>query len=187
MLLSTINIDVDKIDECFYAIANELINNHVLIVGNSSYQISNVEFYYYNQECHRDENCHSLKSKRAKDRQLLNSKWYVHKKSINPKYKRKGIDFTIGDGTNLGGVLIKEVIRIEDNTKFTQSKFIDELISILNPTNPDHLIKMIEEEELLKFKMNEGRKKHNILKDKRVGLAKETYKNNLYAFRIKHF
>ena len=135
-----------NIEDSFYEIANFLINEHKLKAGNSSYQVSKIELYYYNEKLHRDYNCHSLKYKRAKDRQLLNSKWYVHKRSINPNFRRKGIDFTFEDGVNFGGILIKEVVRIEDSKKFSQSKFIDELINVLEPKDSDEFINMVEEQ-----------------------------------------
>lgn len=176
--------NVATIEKSFHKIADELINNHVLVAGNSSYQISNLEFYYYNEKSHRDENCHALRYKKAKIRQLLNSKWHLHNKGFEPTYKHKGIDFTFGDGINFGGILIKETRRIEDNTKFSQSKFIDELISVLKPKDENELILMIEEEEKLRFERTECNNKYSISRHKRIRLAKETFKNSLYAFVI---
>jgi hypothetical protein len=181
-----LSINQANIEDSFYEIANFLINEHKLKAGNSSYQVSNIEFYYYNKKLHRDDNCHSLKFKRAKVRQLLNSKWYVHKISINPGNKHKGIDFTFGDGVNSGGILIKEVIRIEDNKKFTQSTFVDELIDVLDPKDSDEFIKMVEEQEKLTFKES-GNKNLSIEGCSRISLAKETFKDSLYAFKIQDF
>lgn len=178
-----LSIDPRDIENSFHKIAKFLINEHNLEVGNSIYQLSNIEFYYYNEKLHRDENCHSLKYKRAKIRQLLNSEWYVHKESINEKFRRKGIDFTCGDGESYGGILIKEVIRIEDNKKLSQSKFVDELICVLKPKDSDEFIKMIEEQNELTF-IKSDQKNLRIEKCPRVGLAKATYKDSFYAFKI---
>lgn len=181
-----LSIDQANIEDSFYEIANFLINEHNLKAGNSNYQVSNIEFYYYNEKLHRDDNCHSLKYKRAKVRQLLNSKWYVHKISINPNFKHKGIDFTFGDGVNFGGILIKEVIRIEDSKRFSQSKFVDELINVLEPKDSDEFIKMVEEQAKLTFNKS-GKKNLSIERCSRIGLAKETFKDSLYAFKIQDF
>jgi len=178
-----LSIDQGNIEDSFYEIANSLINEYKLHAGSSSYQISNIEFYYYNEKLHRDDNCHSLKFKRAKVRQLLNSKWYVHKESINPNYKHKGIDFTFGDGMSFGGILIKEVVRREDHKRFSQSKFVDELINVLEPKDSVEFIKMIEEQEKLTFKKS-SKQDLSIKRCPRIGLVKETFKDCLYAFKI---
>lgn len=178
-----LSINQSNIGDSFYEIASSLINEYKLHAGSSSYQISNIEFYYYNEKTHRDDNCHSFKYKRAKIRQLLNAKWYVHKKSINPNFKHKGIDFTFGDGVNFGGVLIKEVVRIEDSKKLSQSKFVDELINILEPKDSDEFIKMVEEQEKLIFKKS-GKQNLSIERCSRIGLTKKTFKDSLYAFKI---
>ena len=180
-----LSIDQDNIEDSFYEIANSLINEHKLHAGNSSYQISNIEFYYYNEKLHRDDNSHSLKYKRAKVRQLLNSEWYVHKESINPNDRRIGIDYTFGDGVNFGGILIKEVVRIEDSKTFPQSKFVDELINLLEPKDSDEFIKMVEDQEKLTFKKS-GKQNLSIERCSRIGLAKETFKDSLYAFKIQN-
>ncbi|GAB6070870.1 hypothetical protein JCM30760_19670 [Thiomicrorhabdus hydrogeniphila] len=178
-----LSINQSNIENSFYEIANLLINEHTLQAENLTYQISNIEFYYYNEKLHRDDNSHALKYKRAKVRQLLNSQWYVHKRSINPNFKHKGIDFTFGDGINFGGILIKEVIRTKDNKRFSQSKFVDELINVMGPKDPDEFIKMIEEQEKLTFKKSGGQN-HGIAKRSRIGLVNETFKDSLYAFKI---
>jgi|TARA_B110000902_G_C13952015_1_gene453952 hypothetical protein len=181
-----LSIDPENINGSFCKIADLLINEYDLVIVNSVYQVSNIEFYYYNETLHRDDNSHSFKYKRARVRQLLNSKWYIHKISINPNFKHKGIDFTFGDGVSFGGILIKEVIRIEDNKKFSQSKFVDELIDVLEPKDPDEFINMVEEQEKLTFNKRD-KKSHIIEKCSRIGLANETFKDSLYAFKIQNF
>ena len=181
----TINdTSVKTIENDFQRIANEILNKNILLVNSKKYRISNVEFYYYNDTNHKDENSHALKYKRAKERQLLNAVWYLHKISINPKYKHKGLDFTFGNGVNFGGILIKEVICIETNIKFSQSKFIDELINILKPSSKEDFLNMIETNEKIKFKSMDIDFK-DIEASPRKGLVNETFKNSHYAYKLK--
>jgi len=181
----TINdTSIKTIEKDFYRIANEILNEHILLVNSKKYRISNIEFYYYNNTNHQDENSHALKYKRAKNRQLLNAVWYLHKISINPKYKHKGLDFTFGNGTSFGGILIKEVICIESNKKFSQSKFIDELIDILKPSSKEDFLAMVETNEKIKFK-NIDIESKDIETSPRKGLVNETFKNSHYAYKLK--
>jgi len=178
MNLKINDTNLETIEESFFQIANELINKHVLVANNSIYRISNLEFYYFNETDHADENCHK------KERQLLNSKWYLHKNSIDLKYNRKGIDFTFGDGSNYGGALIKETTRIDDNTKFSQSKFVDELIYVLDPSDANDFTNKIQENEELQFEKREDLKQYKIYQWKRIGLTKEIFKDSPYAFKV---
>ena len=180
---------IETIEKSFLEIAEELMVKHVLKVGKEKYRISSLEFYYYNENCqHCDTNSHSLRSPRAKERQLLNSKWYLHKKSINLNYRRKGIDFTFGDGKNCGGALLKEVTVDGENgdKKFSQSKFVDELIRVLNPVDADLFLRLIEEDEVLTFVASSSSEEYKIAQRKRKGLAKQDgYTDSPYAFCLK--
>lgn len=181
----TINqTNLQTIEQDFLRIANEILNAHILKVDSKEYRICNIEFYFYNDTNHRDENSHALKYSRAKERQLLLAKWYLHKISINPNDKHKGIDFTFGDGINFGGILIKEVINIKNNIKFSQSKFIDELINILKPNSKEEFLKMIEVDEKIIFE--EAIIDKNIIEAvPRKKLVNKTFKDSNYAYRLK--
>ena len=181
----TINqTNLQTIEEDFMRVAEEILNTHILQVDSEEYRISNIEFYFYNHTNHKDENSHALKYNRAKERQLLNSKWYLHKISINPNYKHKGLDFTFGDGVSFGGILIKEAINIRNNIKFSQSKFIDELVDILKPNSKEEFLKMIETDEKIMFikKIIENK---SIEALPRKGLVNETFKDSNYAYRLR--
>ena len=181
----TINeTNLETIEKDFFRIANEILNKHTFHVKSKKYKISNIEFYFYNNTNHKDENSHALKYKRAKERQLLNAQWYLHKISINPKYKHKGLDFTFGNGKSFGGILIKEIINIESNIKLSQSKIIDELIEVLKPSSKEEFLKMIERDEQILLKSTKDRSQ-NIEASPRKGLVNETFKNSNYAYKSK--
>ncbi len=175
--------NIKTIEASFLRIANEILNEHLLFVDSKKYRIIAIEFYFYNHSNHKDENSHALKYKRAKERQLLQSKWYLHKISINPNYKYKGLDYTFGNGKNFGGILIKEILDIDNNIKYTQSKLIDEFIKVLKPSSKEEFLKMIEIDEKIQFK-NVTIDKKNIKAIPRKGLVKKSFKNSNYAYKI---
>ncbi len=183
MNLRVDNTNLETIESSFNTMAESILNSHLLDVKGHKYRVINIEFYYYNESIHKDENSHALKYKRAAERQLLNSAWYLHKVSINPKYKHKGIDFTFGDGKNYGGILIKEVIKESTKEKFSQSKFVDELKDVLQPKDEKDFLKLIEDDKSLNFEECEIRKLF-IDKNKRKGLVNETFKDSEYAFKV---
>jgi hypothetical protein len=182
------NLTIDEtnlrtIEASFLRIANEILNEHIILVDFKKYRVVSIEFYFYNNTNHKDENSHALKYHRAKERQLLHAKWYLHKISINPKYKHKGLDFTFGNGESFGGILIKEIMDIDNDIKFTQSKLVDEFIRVLKPSSKEEFLEMIEINEKIKFeKINIERK--NIEVSPRKGLVNDSFKNNHYAYKV---
>ncbi len=186
MNLEINSTNLTTIKKSFENIAEQILNYYVLDINEKKYRITNIEFYYYNENIHPDINSHSSKYKRAKERQCLNAKWYLHKVSINKKSNYKGIDYTFGDGKNYGGILIKEAVSLnKDKTIFPQSKFIDELIDILNPKTKEEFLKMIEQDNKIKFEYKENIPKYNILNWTRKGLTKKDEFSNMgYAFKV---
>ena len=186
MNLKINSTNLTTIKKSFEDIAEQILNYYILDINENKYRITNIEFYYYNKNIHQDINSHSLKYQRAKERQLLSAKWYLHKISINENFNYKGIDYTFGDGENYGGILIKEVMALnKDRTIFTQSKFIDELISILAPNTKEEFLKMIEQDNKINFKYKENIPKYKILNWTRKGLTKKDKFSNMgYAFKV---
>jgi hypothetical protein len=184
-----LNIDetnIETIEKSFSRIANEILNEHLLFVGPKKYRVTAIEFYFYNHTNHKDENIHSVRSiqTRAKERQILQGKWYLHKISISPTYKRKGLDLTFGNGKNFGGILIKEIMDIDNNIKFTQSKLVDEFIKVLKPTSKEEFLDMIEKDDKVQLKKANIEKKE-IISTPRKNLANDTFKDSNYAYSIK--
>jgi hypothetical protein len=84
------DIDDTQIDESFDAIAKELINEHVLLVNDQEFNITEIEFYYFNTG-HEDIYTH---------RHLRRAgEWRIH---------NQGIDITLeGNNDKDGGILIR--------------------------------------------------------------------------------
>ena len=185
MKLKIETTDLSSIQTSFSQIANQLINKHVISANGTEYRPVNLEFYYYNEECHQDKNSHARKPKsRSRERQILSGQWYLHHRVNRPTDRRKGIDFTFGDGKSYGGILIKKALRTSDNVIFSQSKFIDELSSALKPTDEFELLSMIEEHGKLGMKHDSSLSEYKVSCAPRIGLPKDTFKNSNYAFKV---
>jgi len=89
-------INEEKIEEDFQRIANDLLNNWILKVGNALYRITEIEFYYSGNS-HKDSYIHGHELQQQK------GKWYFH---------GSGIDITFGDGNTYGGILIRAIYKI---------------------------------------------------------------------------
>lgn len=94
-------------------IADKLLNKTILISGNKSYRICEIEFYLHYDE-HKDEYTHK------NDDQLDYGKWYFHKFG-NGSYKGgsfKGLDLTLGNRTSnkYCGILIRTLCNIDDDS-----------------------------------------------------------------------
>ncbi len=184
-----LNLQIDEtnlqtIENDFLRIANEILNNYILHVDKEKYRILNIEFYFYNHTNHKDYNSHALKYKRAKERLMLSGKWYLHKMSINLKYTYKGLDYTFGNGKIYGGILIKEAMNIKTKKIFSQSNFVNELISVLKPFSKESFLNIVENSNKIKFEQ-ESLKQFDIQKSKRKGLVKNSFRDSEYAFKIK--
>ncbi len=69
--------------------------------------------------------------------------------------------------------------------KFSQSKFIDEIINELKPKTKEEFLKMIEQDRKIDFSHEPNIPKYHILRWTRKGLTKEDkFKNMGYAFKI---
>ncbi len=94
----------------FDRIAKLLLNRCIFQTPKESYLIREIEFYYSSGD-HTDHYCHE------NPRQLTNSRLYFHRFNNPEKYKklrRKGIDITIGDDSNVyGGILIRTLQNIK--------------------------------------------------------------------------
>ncbi|MFT7036945.1 MAG: 3-methyladenine DNA glycosylase Mpg [Cyclobacteriaceae bacterium] len=86
----------------FERIADHILNKCILRVGNKSYRICSIEFYYQ-QEKHLDKAAH------AHQRQLSCGEWYFH---------GSGLDITFGNETEYGGILIQAIKEIEEPFRF---------------------------------------------------------------------
>jgi len=113
--LESIQTGMDNVSDAF-------ANNLLLKVNEVYYKIVEFEFYIHSEkDIHQDKYTHQHPD------QLTFGKLYFH---------GSGMDITIGDGINFGGILIRGVVRI-DNNKPTKSVFgplmvVNEILSNLH-------------------------------------------------------
>lgn len=78
----------------FRRIAEHLMNECILIVGDGRYRFTELEFYYFNKAKHADEYSHKHKMQQKK------GYWYFH---------GSGLDITFGDQEFYDGILIRSI------------------------------------------------------------------------------
>ena len=83
----------------FKRIAKELINNYVINAGVETYQIIDIEFYYFGDK-HKDTTVHKA------EQQKIAGNWYIHP---------SGIDITFGTPESYGGILIRSIKKVSSN------------------------------------------------------------------------
>lgn len=94
----------------FDTMANLLLNKSILVINNTEWRISEIEFYYHSNihpdnYTHKDEN------------QKRNGEWYFHRQN-GKSYKGgtyKGLDISCGNENNYGGILLRS-IECKENT-----------------------------------------------------------------------
>ena len=83
--------------DSFHKIANILLNDFKLLIDNTEFEITEIEFYYKDKHKHNDIASHGDKL------QKVSNKWYVHNTG------RGGIDITFGNENAYGGILIRGI------------------------------------------------------------------------------
>lgn len=96
----------------FDKIAHLLFNELVLQVNHALYRFVDIEFYYYNERTHKDVYAH------LHEAQLKYGKWYFH---------GSGIDITIGDGINYGGILLRGIVKLQEESFGIKHSFEKEI------------------------------------------------------------
>lgn len=89
-----LEINNEKIENSFDRIANDLLKNYTLLVNNTEFRFTEIEFYYYSEKFHPDEYTH------AHDRSA--GEWRFH---------NQGLDLTFqSDEKTDGGILIRGIL-----------------------------------------------------------------------------
>ena len=100
-LLKIDNTDKSTIKTSFDGIAKRLFEDYYLRVNDNCYRLIDIEFYYHTPDRdHKDEYTHKH------DLQLKMGTWYFH---------GSGIDITIGNGKDKGGILLRGIACIKKN------------------------------------------------------------------------
>jgi hypothetical protein len=115
------NNSIQNLQKIFYEISQELMNNYEYKINNIKFELTEIEFYYFNEFKHCDIFTHThILQKDTKN--IL----YVHESWGN----YGGIDITFGNGEYYGGILIRG-IKINDIFIAGPSKVRTELIQQL--------------------------------------------------------
>lgn len=94
----------------FRDIADYLLNRTKIVVGGQAHRLTEIEFYYFDEDIHPDYFAH------RDPLQLAFGRWYFHR--MDGTYKGgsfKGLDISFGDGEAFGGVLLRGLEK-EDGT-----------------------------------------------------------------------
>lgn len=155
-------------DIWFEEIANMLMNNFQLKVGENYYRIIECEFYYHSEK-HPDVNTHQ------KEEQFQFCEWY---------FNDFGLDITFGskDEKIYGGILIRGIKKIDRNV-FDNNFYISGPMKVLR-----ELIKnsgtIFSNTGINLIPNNEGFQDNKIYKSTRVNLSKYEFKNYMYRFLV---
>lgn len=91
-----LNIDIEDIQGSFERISKDLIRNYQLVVNNKHFAFTEIEFYYFHTEKHRDFSVHK--------HMLPEGNWRAH---------NQGLDITFaGTDKTDGGILIRGIREI---------------------------------------------------------------------------
>jgi len=97
--LLSLDNDILKIENLFSEFTQNLMNNYSLNIDNKLYEFTELEYYYSNDNHHKDPYVHT--DEKQKNEKSL----YVHRMP----WGRGGIDLTFGDGRFFGGILIRGI------------------------------------------------------------------------------
>ncbi len=162
-------VSTDNYMDSFKKIADLLLNQYNLLIGNVEFEITEIEFYYNDNDKHNDQNIH------GEDEQKISNSWYIHRRG------RGGIDITFGDSKHYGGILIRGIKEVNSD------KYIDgplnvlkEIQKILNKSRSKlrNELKDIEN-SVVKLKQKSSRSDKFIYQGPRVGLVEA---DSLVAF-----
>ncbi len=126
------NKDYNRFDNIAYLLMNQCI----LCANGNEYELMEIEFYFNDNLNHKDINTH------CSETQKQFNTWYLHQvKKDSKSYKsgnRKGLDITFGDKNSYGGILIRGIKKLSDNTIIAgPSKCVDEIMDSLNIDSSD--------------------------------------------------
>ena len=172
------NIPLQNYEKWFDGIADLLFNQYKIVTSSQEYQLTEIEFYYFNSN-HNDETTYGFLKEgiKYKERVLKHKKfqynqltWYFH---------YSGIDITFGTKTNPAGILIRGIKNLQTNEKISGPLVV--LLELLNQsTKVNDSIPFILKLDELKNTI------HNVYfsKKKRVGIDAGDFKEALYNYSI---
>jgi len=107
--LKIITASKDEVIKSFDRIAENLFNNYLLQINESHYRLVDIEFYFFSEDgLFKDIYTHQHEA------QLNSAKWYFHK---------SGIDLTIGNKTDHGGILLRGLAKLKKGDFVVEKDF----------------------------------------------------------------
>lgn len=173
------NHTVKNMQQIFYNSAHEIMNDYKLMLNNIEFELTEIEFYYFDCNKHCDIYVHQNELQKE-----TNGFLYAHENSWG---NYGGIDFTFGNGHYFGGILIRG-IKI-NNTFFAGPAKVRNLIVEKIDDNINSYIEF--QDYLIKNKNNiflqekEKTEGSRILHSRRFNLGKQEnkeFRNALYRF-----
>ncbi len=168
--------NISSMQKVFFETARNILNEKVLKIGQLEFELTELEFYFFECNNHEDPYVH------IDDLQKTSNYLYVHKQP----WIRGGIDITFGDSTYFAGILIRG---IKHNSSYisgsaTVKKYI---ASLIDNSIGDYkkLQEYFQENKLLISLIDKNINNHKILHSTRIGLNLEKnpkYANALYRF-----
>jgi 3-methyladenine DNA glycosylase Mpg len=173
------NKEIGELQYIFYTIAKDLMNNYILKIDNLKLELTEIEFYYFECNYHKDLYVHL--DELQKESGLL----YVHKKGKG----YGGIDLTFGNNNYFGGILIRGIKDVKNNNFISGPAKIREYIATNLKINNEY--KDIQKnfktnkQKIILEKKDNVKEKYDILHSIRIGLnseINEEFYNALYRF-----
>jgi hypothetical protein len=170
------NKDISSMQKFFFELANNLLNNKVLKIGELEIELTEIEFYFFDCNNHNDEYVHIDELQKTSDY------LYVHKQA----WRRGGIDITFGSNDYYGGILIRGIKH--NNFYISGSATVKKYIaSLINTSINDYkeLQEYFQINKLLISLIDKNINNYKILHSTRIGLNLEKspkYANALYRF-----
>ena len=173
-----------RYEEIFWKSAKDLLFNYHIECEKSSFNIVEIEFYYFDKKLHPDcyTHCHDI--------QKNTLQWYLHRGSNGgiKNGNRKGIDITIGNGVDVfGGVLIRSLQDSEGNIITGPSLSVDAIIKAMEIQDVHTLENQIGntpiDKSALRVVAREDQHLNYVYRGPRIGLSGvKPFKDTLYRF-----
>lgn len=123
----------------FDILAHEILNNHTFRIRNSLYEITEIEFYIYDEN-HPDANSHATPMQKT----ILQMAFHTHGSSFK-EGSYKGVDISLGHKKRFGGILIRGLKSLKDKRMIDgPSKVVDEILLQFKETKVRELIHQVD-------------------------------------------
>ena len=175
--LDTPNVNYEKL---FLDTAIKLINEYSLEIENCTYQLIELEFYYYDKDKHADPYVHGVKE------QQKTGTFYVHKK--NGTYGGIDITFYNEDKEIYGGILIRGIRNSKTNEFYSGPNIVkNEISRHLDAINNYEALQSVINKNLYLKKIDSINTKTKIYFSTRIGLSplpEDYYTKENYIYKM---